>query len=130
MEGGIHFLRDTRYPIAPGQTSAASARLLGTSVRAPIDRLVDVSAGGLRFLCKARFEENTFVDVLLVIGGYKLKFIGQVVRVGEAEGGSRPSLASAGLSAIPGGAGLLDHFLSFQTISEKNLRKLFSLVKP
>jgi hypothetical protein len=110
MEGAA-FLRDTRYPIPATTQLSAGVRLLGTSTRAPVEKLVDLSAAGLRFICKSPFQDKTDVDVLIHIGPYKLKFIGQVIRISAAEGG------------------LWDIFVSFQTISEVNLRKLFSLVK-
>ncbi|MBN8216065.1 MAG: PilZ domain-containing protein [Spirochaetes bacterium] len=110
MEGAT-FLRDTRYPIPPDAQVSGGVRLLGTSSRVAVERLVDLSAAGLRFVCKSPFQEKTDVDVLLHIGSYKLKFIGQVLRITEADGGR------------------WDIFVSFQTISEVNLRKLFSLVK-
>lgn len=103
--------RSPRFQIDPALAPVLSLRLLGTATRLPIDEVVDLSTGGIRFLIKNSIQLKVDVDILIIVSGYKLKFIGQIQRCQK------------------GADGRHDIFAAFVTISEKNLRKLFSFLK-
>lgn len=103
-------LRDTRFPFPENIEATASVRPLGTSVRSEIKKLIDVSATGIRFLSGKRFNDGADLDLLILHHGYKLKCIVSVKRV-NAEGD------------------LFDVFAGFETVSQKNLDTLFSMVQ-
>jgi len=103
--------RSPRFQIDPALAAVLSLRLLGTAARLPIEEVIDLSTGGIRFLIKNPIQLKVDVDILLIVSGYKLKFIGQIQRCQKTE------------------EGMNDVFAAFVTISEKNLRKLFSFLK-
>ena len=85
-------------------------RALGDSAFHKVDKLMDVSYGGVRIISPQKISPNTDLSITILLEDYKLKFIAQVKRCEDH--GSEYDLG-----------------LQFITISKKNLKRLYQMIK-
>jgi PilZ domain len=86
-------------------------RILGDANLLKIIKILDISYGGLRILSAQKLESDTDITVTILLDDYKLRFIAQVKRS----------------TILPDNT--CEVGLQFVTISKKNLKKLYQLIK-